>query len=561
MTTTARPWLAHYDEGVPESVGAVDATIVDFLEQTVERFPDRPALVFMNARMTYAELADEVARLAAALAELGAGPGTSVAIQLPNLPQTVIAFYAALATGARVVMTNPLYTPREIEHQWNDADCRVAVVMDFNWKSKLEGLRGKVPVEQWVVASIPEYLRFPLKQLAPLKLRFADPPRIAKFEPGPDVHGFRELVRSSSPSARRVSLKLDDVAVLQYTGGTTGPAKGAMLTHANLATNTEQTSVWFTGVRYGEEVMLTCLPLFHVFGLTVAMNWAIRTGAMMVLLPNPGDVKALVKSIEKHRVTLFPGVPALFNGLNNHPGIEDVDVRSVRSCFSGSAPIAPDVLERFEQLTGARIIEGFGMSETSPVTHVNPLGGTRKVGTVGIPVSDTDARCIDIDDGHDLPPGEEGELVVRGPQVMKGYWNRPDETANALRDGWMHTGDLAIMDEDGFFRIVGRKKDMINCGGLKVFPDEVDAVLVAHEDVDEAATIGVPDDRLGETVKSFVVLRPGATTSKSQLEAWCRESLAAYKVPRAIEFLDELPKSSVMKVLRRELREREVGGG
>ena len=560
MTGTELRWLAHYDEGVPASLAASDETLVDFFAATVARFSDRPALAFLNAELSYAELADEVARCATALTRLGVEPGTSVAIQLPNLPQTVIAFYAAISIGARVVMTNPLYTPREVEHQWNDADCKVAIVTDFNWKQKLEGVRAKVGIEHWIVAAIPEYLGFPLRQLAPLKLRKEDPPLWAKFDEEPMVHRFRKLVRRTPASPPAVALDRADVAVLQYTGGTTGPSKGAMLTHANLASNVEQINAWFTGVRYGQEVMLTCLPLFHVFGLTVAMNWAVRSGAKMVLLPNPRDFKTLVKSIEKHRVTLFPGVPALFNGLNNHPGIENVDVRSIRSCFSGSAPIAPDVLERFEELTGARIIEGFGMSETSPVTHVNPLHGVRKVGTVGIPVSDTEARCIDLEDGHELPPGEEGELVVRGPQVMAGYWNRPDETENVLEDGWMHTGDLAIMDEDGYFRIVGRKKDMINCGGLKVFPDEVDAILMAHESILEAATIGVPDERRGETVKSFIVLQPGATLAKSHVEAWCRENLAAYKVPREIEFLEELPKSSVMKVLRRELRDRESAG-
>lgn len=556
--TTERRWLASYDEGVPPSLDGVDGTLVDFLRDTVQRFPDRPALTFLNATLTYRTLGDQVDRLATALARAGVESGSSLAIQLPNLPQAVIAFYAALRIGARVVMTNPLYTPREIEHQWNDADIRTAVVMDFNWVPKLRELRPRVPVERWIVASIPEYLRFPLKQLAPWKLRREDPPLWARFDEEPGVQRFRALVDSTAPAPPAVELDPEDVAVLQYTGGTTGPAKGAMLTQANLAWNVEQVNAWFTGVRYGEEVMLTCLPLFHVFGLTVAMNWAVRTGAKMVLLPNPRDFKTLVKSIEKHRVTLFPGVPALFNGLNNYPGIEKIDVRSVRSCFSGSAPIARDVLERFEALTGARIIEGFGLSETSPVTHVNPLRGARKIGTVGVPVSDTEARCIDLDDGHTLPPGEEGELVIRGPQVMKGYWNRPEETRNALRDGWMHTGDLAVMDEDGYFTIVGRKKDMINCGGLKVFPDEVDEVLVAHEAILEAATIGIPDEKRGETVKSFIVLQPGATLAKSHVDAWCRERLAAYKVPREIEFLEELPKSSVMKVLRRELRARDA---
>jgi long-chain acyl-CoA synthetase len=310
-----------------------------------------------------------------------------------------------------------------------------------------------------------------------------------------------------------------------------------------------------------------------VFGMTVGMNATVHHGGAMVLVPNPRDLQALVEAVVRERVTIFPGVPSMYNALVNHPGIERLDVRSVKSCFSGSAPMPPDVLQRFETLTGARIVEGFGMSETSPVTHVNPLLGLRKIGSVGIPVSDTDARVVSADEGvvssdacgvsaddgqAELPQGQEGELIVRGPQVMAGYWNRPEETANALRKGWMHTGDLAVMDGDGYFRIVGRKKDMINSGGFKVYPDEVDGVLAANPAVLEAATIGVPNERRGEIVKSFVVLRPGAHASVDELKAHCRASLAPYKVPSEIEFLSELPKSTVLKVLRRELREREL---
>jgi long-chain acyl-CoA synthetase len=302
--------------------------------------------------------------------------------------------------------------------------------------------------------------------------------------------------------------------------------------------------------------------LFHVFGMTVAMNWALASGAAMVLLPNPRDSAQLVASVARHRVTIFPGVPAMFNALNHHPGIEDVDVSSVKACFSGSAPLPADVLERFERLTGARILEGYGLTETSPVTHVNPMRGTRKIGTIGMPVSDTDARVVDAEDGRtEVPSGTEGELLLRGPQVMAGYWQRPDETAKTLVDGWLATGDLVTVDADGYFRIVGRKKDMINASGLKVYPDEVDAVLVAHPDVLEAATIGVPHPERGETVKSFVVLRAGKSLTVDALQAWCRESLAPYKVPREVEFLDALPKSTVLKVLRRELREREARRG
>ena len=552
-----RIWHAHYDEGVPVSLALEEVPIPRLLERAAARAPGATAIWFMNRRLTYGELKDHVDRLATAMRALGVEEGSRVAIHLPNLPQTVIAYYAAMTAGAQVVLTNPLYMPREIEHQWNDAECVLAVTADFLYDQKIRAIRGELGVKNFVLASIPEYLRFPLRQLAPFKLRRQDPPAIARVGAEPGVHRFRDLVAKTAPAPPEIHTAFDDIAVLQYTGGTTGVSKGAVLTHRNLSANVQQVATWFTGFEYGKEVILCALPLFHVFGMTVAMNWAVHSAAAIALIPNPRDVKAIVGMIEKRRVTVFPAVPAMFNALNNFPGIEGRDVRSIKACFSGSAPIPPDVLERFEKLTGARILEGFGLSETSPVTHVNPLRGTRKIGSIGIPVSDTDARVVDVDDPtRELRVGEEGELLLRGPQVMREYWKQPAETAEALRDGWLHTGDLAAMDEDGYFRIVGRKKDMINCSGLKVFPDEVDAVLVSHDDILEAATIGVPHPTRGETVKSFVVLRPGGTLTEADVTAFCRDRLAAYKVPREVEFLAELPKSTVLKVLRRELRNR-----
>ena len=554
-----RPWHQHYSPGVPVQLDLEEVPLSRFLERTAARIPKHTALSFLNRTMSYAELKSEAERLATALQGLGIGPGKSVAIQLPNLPQTVIASQAVLMVGARVVMTNPLYTEREIEHQWNDAEVDLVFTTDFIWQGRVRAIRAKLPAENYIVASIPEYLRFPLNLLAPLKLKKQQPPLFAKFSEEPGVFRFKKLTHSTVAALRPVEVDFESVALLQYTGGTTGVSKGAMLTHRNIAANVQQIQAWFQGMRYGEEVLLTALPIFHVFGLTVCMTFGIWYGAELALAPNPRDPKALVDIVEKRRVTLFPGVPAMFNALNNFPGIDTRNIGSVKACFSGSAPIAPDVLERFEGLTGSRILEGFGMSESSPVTHVNPIQGLRKIGTVGIPVSSTDARIVDADDPtRELGIGEEGELVLRGPQVMRGYWKRDDETAKTLIDGWLHTGDLASMDEDGFFTIVGRKKDMINCNGLKVFPDEVDAVLMAHDKILEAATIGVPDPERIETVKSFIVLQPGQSMTPAEVESYARENLAAYKIPRQVEFLDELPKSTVLKVLRRELRDREL---
>jgi long-chain acyl-CoA synthetase len=551
-------WLRNYDKGVPARIDYDELSLDAIFRRSAERFADRPALAFLNCEMSYAELSAEVDRAATAFTGLGLERGMRVAIQLPNCPQAVIAFLAALSCGAQVVMTNPLYTLREIEHQWGDADCFLAVVADFIWDQTLRTGRERLAPKQYVIASIPEYLRFPLNLLAPFKLRKEDPPKIAKVLPEPGVHMFRKLVNSSESNPPRPSIDMDDVALLQYTGGTTGPSKGAMLTHRNLSCNVQQIDAWFTGVVHGEEVLLTCLPLFHVFGLTVCMGWGLWAGAKLVLVPNPRDFKSLVKNITKHRVTLFPAVPALFNGLNNFPGIEKYDVSSIKCCFSGSAPLADEVLKRFEELTGSKIVEGFGMSETSPVATCNPLFGKRKVGSVGIPVSDTEVKIVMAEDEtREVQPGQEGQLLIRGPQVMKGYLGREEASAEALAGGWMHTGDLAVADEDGYLRIVGRMKDMINVNGMKVFPDEVDEVLMSHESILEAATIGLPDPERIERVKSYVVLQPGASLDAEAVQAWCAENLARYKIPREVAFLDELPKSSVMKILRRELRDME----
>ena len=555
-----RPWLQHYRAGVPAELEIEEITVAAMLARAAQAHPERTAIVFKGARLTYRQLDEDVNRFATALERMGVTPGTRVAIHLPNLPQTVIAYFAALRAGGEVVLTNPLYTGPEITHQWTDAECKVAITTGFLFKRVLEPIRAQLPITDYVIASIPEYLKLPLRWLAPFKLKKLDPPLWARVSSEDHVHRFRELVKRT-PARSHPSLDFDGVAVLQYTGGTTGLSKGAVLTHRNLSANVQQVDAWFPESETGHEVMLACLPLFHVFGMTGCMNWAMSRAMTIVLVPNPRDEEALLDAIEQERITLFPGVPAIYNALNHHPRTLNANLSSLRYCVSGSAPIPVEVMSRFEELTGAIIVEGFGLSETSPVTHVNPVGDERRPGWIGLPVSSTDARVVDVDDpSQEMPPGEEGELLLKGPQVMSGYWNRPEETAAVLQDGWLFTGDLAVMSDDGFFRIVGRKKDMINCSGFKVYPDEIDAVLIEHEAILEAATIGVPHDERGETVRSYVVLQPGASLDPKTLKAWCRERLAAYKIPREIRFLDELPKSTVMKVLRRELRERALAG-
>ena len=554
-----RVWHRFYDEGVPASIDFEGVSLPGFLERSAVEYGDSPAIIFMNCRLTYRQLKEEVDRFATALARLGVGTDTRVAIQLPNLPQTVIAYYATLSLGAQVVMTNPLYVEREITHQWTDAGCAIAVVADFLFESRIKDIRERLPVKHYIIASIPEYLGFPLNLLAPIKLRKANPPLLARVPAGEGIHFMRRLIQATPPNPPRTDVAMDDTAVFQYTGGTTGVSKSAMLTHRNLSYNVQQVSAWFADAQRGTEVLLACLPFFHVFGMTVSMNFPVSVGAAMVLTPNPRDVPQLVKNIAKHRVTLFPAVPAIFNAINTFPGVDKVDLTSVTSCFSGSAPLPTNILERFEALTGSKIVEGFGLTETSPVTHTNPLKGIRKVGSVGIPVPDTDSKVVDLQDGKtEVAAGTEGELIIKGPQVMKGYWNRPNETRAMIRDGWLYTGDIAVADQDGYFSIVGRKKDMILAGGYNIYPDEVDAVLMRHQAVLEAATIGLPDQKRGETVKSFVVLKPGHAATAEELRQYCRQELAAYKVPRQIEFRADLPKSTVLKILRRELREQEL---
>ncbi|MCH8936957.1 MAG: long-chain fatty acid--CoA ligase [Gemmatimonadetes bacterium] len=554
-----RRWHKAYDEGVPPSLMYEELTLPEMLDSAAARFGHRPAITFQNATLTYSQLKNEVDRLATALAALGVAKGTRVAIQAPNLPQTVIAIFATLRAGGITVLTNPLYTGPEIEHQWNDAGATVAILMDFLYAGRVKQIRGKVGIEHYIVASIPEYLGFPLNILAPWKLKKASPPMIAKVPEAPNVHHFRKLIRRTSPNPPKLEMGMDDVAMLQYTGGTTGVSKGAMLTHRNMSFNTQQTARWATGIEEGKDTWLGCMPYFHIYGVTISMLTPVYMGGHIVLIPNPRDVGAMIKNILKHRVTLMPAVPAMYNAINQYPGVDKLDLSSIKICNSGSAPLPVEVLQRFEDLTGAKISEGFGLTETSPLTHCNPVYGMRKKGSVGVPVSDTDAKIVDIEDGvTEMPIGVEGELLIRGPQVMKGYWNRPEATDEMIKDGWLYTGDLATMDEDGYFRIVGRKKDMILCSGYNVYPDEVDRVLMGHPAVLEAATIGVPDERRGETVKSFIVLKPGAKVTSEDLVAYCRERLAAYKIPRLVEFRDSLPKSTVLKILRRELRDEEM---
>ncbi len=552
-------WLKNYDEGVPHSIDYGDTTLNDFLDSAVRDFPDRTALIFEGARMTFKQLQDSVLRFATALTDLGMQKGDRIAIQLPNTPQFVIAFYAIQRLGGTVVMTNPMYVQRELEHILTDSEAKFMVLLDSFWVNKVRPMLGKTKLEKVIVTSFKDFLPFPKNLLFPFAPAAKKAGLVVKVPSEPNVFWMRDMLQKYPPNPPDNKVGPDALATFQYTGGTTGLPKAAMLTQGNLAANAMQTAAWMSTAKRGAEVNLSALPFFHSFGLTVCMNLSMYFAGTMVLIPDPRNIKNIVSSINKYKATLFPAVPALYTAVNNFPEISQYDISSVKACVSGAAPLPEEVQKQFESITGGRIAEGFGLSEASPVTHANPLYGKRKVGSIGVPMPDTEARIMDLEEGtQEMPVGESGELVVRGPQVMKGYWNRPDETANTLRDGWLYTGDIAKMDEDGFFFIVGRKKDMIIAGGYNIYPREIDEILYQNPKILEAAAVGIPDPRRGETVKAYIVLKPGETATEEEIAQWCKDRLAPYKVPKLFEFRDELPKSNVGKVLRRILREEEI---
>jgi long-chain acyl-CoA synthetase len=545
------PWAQHYDPGVPLTVGPVTTSLPRLLLQAAEQSPHSPALVFFGRTTTYGELNTRTARLASALQSLGLAPGERLGIFLPNCPQLVMAYSAALRLGAVAVMLNPLLGPKELAHQLADSGARRLVLLD-HFLPRLTEIRARVDLSQVIITSLAEALPWPLSWLYPLKAR-RDGLAVG-FEPGPPRYAFRELlkhpIRPTPPLPEP-----GDLAVLQYTGGTTGIPKAARLTHGNLMANVAQINAWLPQVRFGAERLVGLLPFSHSFGLTACLNWPMSQGALIIVLPR-FEINSFIKAMGKYRPTMLPGVPTLFVALINDPRLPKLDLSSLWACISGSAPLPLEVRDRFEALSGCTMMEGYGLTEAAPVTHFNPVRGRRPAGSMGIPLPGTQAKVVDQETGaRELPPGEVGELAIQGPQVMEGYWENPEETAQVLKDGWLHTGDLARMDEDGYFYIVERKKDLIIAGGYKIYPREVEEVLYQHPGVKEAAALGVPHAYRGETVKAVIVPQDGAGLTAAEIEAHCRRLLAVYKVPKIIEFRSELPKSAVGKVLRRELKE------
>jgi long-chain acyl-CoA synthetase len=551
-----KQWLLHYPQEIPPSINYPEQNIVHFLKKTAAEFPNYCVFDFLGKKTTYRQLLEKVYRFANALRSLGVEKGDRVAIMLPNCPQAVIGYYGALLIGAIVVQTNPLYVERELEHQMKDSGAKVILSLDLLYR-RIMKVKGNTDLVHLIITSIKDELPFPKNLLYPLKLKKEGMQVKVDYDEVTHRYGtIMEKAALDSSVEEEVDAK-EDLALLQYTGGTTGAAKGVMLTHFNLVANTSQAIAWFYQSEKGQEKILAVLPFFHVYGMTVIMNFAIAIGASMTLQPrfDPGEV---LKAINRTNPTIFPGAPTMYIALLQHPDLNKYKISSIKACLSGAAPLPLEVQQQFESLTGGRLVEGYGLTEASPVTHANPIWGKRKNGTIGLPWPDTDCRILNIETGEELSlPEQVGELAVKGPQVMKGYWQRPEETSKTLKDGWLLTGDIATMDEDGYFTIVDRKKDMIIAGGFNIYPREVEEVLYEHPKVLEAAVIGVADLYRGETVKAFIVVKKGEQVSEEELNDYCRSKLAAYKVPRHYEFRADLPKTLIGKVLRRELVEEE----
>ncbi|MDR7000918.1 AMP-binding protein [Neobacillus niacini] len=550
-----KPWLKNYPEEIPATLEYSSEPVQQYLINAAENYPDKIAIHFMGKEMTYKKLYEESLVFAGYLQDLGISKGDRIAIMLPNTPQSVMAYYAILMAGGIVVQTNPLYTERELEYQMKDSGAVAIITLDILYP-RVSNVQSRTDLKHIFVTAIKDYLPFPKNLVYPYiqKRQYGI---VVNVKHEGNIHLLKEIVKGQPKELKEFDFNFEeDLALLQYTGGTTGFPKGVMLTHKNLVSNTSMCQAWLYKCKPGEESVLGILPFFHVYGMTAVLILSVMQAQKMILLPK-FDVVTTLKTIDKLRPTLFPGAPTIYIGLLNHPDLKKYDLSSIKACISGSAPLPVEVQQKFEDVTGGKLVEGYGLTESSPVTHSNFLWDRPRVkGSIGVPYPDTDATIFSME-GERLPTGEIGEIAVKGPQVMKGYWNRPEDTEQTLRDGWLLTGDLGYMDDQGYFYVVDRKKDMIIAGGYNIYPREIEEVLYEHPDVQEAVAAGIPDPYRGETVKAYVVLKEGSTVTEDELNQFARKYLAAYKVPRIYEFRNELPKTAVGKILRRTLVEEE----
>jgi len=562
MTTSSKPWLAHYEPGVPAEINPAEYdSLVDLLDQSFKQFARRDMAAFMGAHYTYEQVDDMSRAMAAWLQSLGLAKGARVALMMPNVPQYVVAIAAVLRAGYVVVNVNPLYTPRELEHQLKDSGAEAIVILE-NFATTLQEVVKRTLIKHIVVASMGDMLpglKGPLVNFVVRHVKKMVPAYSLPNSGGIKVVSFKQaLAQGRSAKYTRPALKPDDIAFLQYTGGTTGVSKGATLIHRNIVANILQCEAWFKpelGKLGNEPLVAVCaLPLYHIFALTACYMMGARMGSMNILIANPRDIPGFVKTLKNYRVNQFPAVNTLYNALANDPEFAKLDFSGLKVSNGGGMAVQQATAEKWQKLTGCPIVEGYGLSETSPVATVNRLDNKGFNGAIGLPIPSTEVAILD-DDGNHLPIGGIGEIAIRGPQVMAGYWNRPDETAKVMTaDGFFRTGDIGVMDETGLVKIVDRKKDMILVSGFNVYPNEVEQVVNLHPGVLECAAVGVPDSKSGEAVKLFVV-RKDTTLTEEQLKAYCHEQLTGYKCPKHIEFRTDLPKTNVGKILRRELRD------
>ncbi|WP_409302063.1 long-chain-fatty-acid--CoA ligase [Peribacillus sp. SCS-155] len=554
---TNKSWLDYYPPQIPRELTYGDKPLQSYLKESAGDFPNKVSVNFMGKKLTFQEVYQSSLKFAAYLNNLGIEKGDRVAIMLPNTPQAVISYFGILMAGGVVVPTNPTYTEREIEYQMNDSGASMIVTMDILFP-RVSRTAPRTNIKHIIVTAIKDYLPFPKNLIYPF-IQKKEYGIVVKVEHEGNHHLFTEIMKGPVPTLTEEPVDIEnDLALLQYTGGTTGFPKGVMLTHKNLLANTKMSSAWLYKCKRGEEKVLGILPFFHVYGMTAVMVLSVMEANEMILLPK-FDATTTLKTIQKERPTMFPGAPTIYIGLLNHPDISKYDLSSIDCCISGSAPLPVEIQERFEKVTGGKLVEGYGLSETSPVTHSNFLWDEPRVkGSIGVPWPDTDAAILSLETGEPLPPKEIGEIAIKGPQVMKGYWNRPEETAQTFRNGWLLTGDLGYMDEKGFFYVVDRKKDTIIAGGFNIYPREIEEILYEHEAIQELVVAGVPDPYRGETVKAYIVLKEGTSVTEEELNAFARKHLASYKVPRIYEFRKELPKTTVGKILRRALVEEET---
>ena len=528
-----------------------DRRLPDLIADVVRQSPDHTALIYYGARWSYRRFWEEAAGFARALSAEGFRAGDRLALYLPNCPAYPIAYFGALRLGLIVVQVSPLYIGQDLVRLLKDAEPKGLVTLEILYPN-LEKVDREIEVPVRYVARLREFYPWLKRPFVNSVLRRRGLP--TAFPTDPRVRPWARAVGTRGSFTEATGDPASEIAVLQYTGGTTGRPKAAMLSHRNLVANALQCAAWFRRKADGQDRVLAAVPFFHVYGMTVALNYPLIAGASIVMQTRPDTDEAL-RLIARYHPTQFPGVPAMYQAINHHPKVGQYDIRSIKVCVSGSAPLPLEVARKFEELTGGNLIEGYGLTEASPVTHSNPIEGERRVGTIGLPFPNTDQRVIDLETGtRTLGANEAGELCVRGPQVMLGYYHQPEETRLVLENGWLRTGDIATIDGDGYASIIDRKKDLINVSGLKVYPREVEEVLFQHPAVAEAAAVGVPEEAHGEVVKAFVVLKAGQTATEAEIIAFVRERIAHYKAPRTVEFRSSLPRSGVQKVLRRELR-------